>query len=196
MNLSRQESAQLTRQNIIKAAYDIVGEQGYEALTTNALISEAGVAKGTLYHHFNNLDEVIFAMIEMLLEQTLDDVPVEEFDTMEKYLDACGQFIMNDFTQDPKLMNALYGFLPKGMKDPFFKSVARSLIERACSRIIPAIQKFYAGQIAEEKIDHAIRMIDIFTAGFCIHFVILEEQEKYQKIWIEFSDMLQLYLEE
>lgn len=196
MNLTRQQSAQLTRQKIVSAALNIVGNSGYEALTTNSLIAEAGVAKGTLYHHFNNLDEVIYAMIEMILEQSLDDVAVEQFTSINEYLDAIGEYIMLEFSQDPKVMNAVFGFLPKGMKDPFFRNVAKNMLENACNRIAPAIQQFCAGRISEEKIDNAIRIVDMFSAGFCIHYTIFEQPDKYKSIWYDFSKMLTHYLEE
>jgi AcrR family transcriptional regulator len=194
--LSRQESAQKTKQKILTSALAIVGESGYESLTTNALVSRAEVAKGTLYHHFSNLDEVVYAMVEMIVEQSLDDVPVENFESIGQYLQAIGEYIVSDFTQDPRLMNAVFGFLPKGMKDPYFKEVAQNMLENACNRIAPAIKNFYCNRVTEQKIDNAIRMVDMFSAGFCIHFTILGEKERHQAIWRDFSLMLERYLEE
>ena len=195
MNLTRQQSALKTRQKIVGAAFTIVGQAGYEALTTNSLILEAGVAKGTLYHHFSNLDEVVYAMIEMILDQSLDDVPVEQFNSIEEYLDAIGDYIMTDFSQDPRVMNAVFGFLPKGMKDPFFRNAAKNMLENACNRIAPAIQSFCAGRVSEEKLDNAIRIVDMFSAGFCIHYTIFDQPKKYRAIWQDFSKMLAIYLE-
>ncbi|MBV1910091.1 MAG: TetR/AcrR family transcriptional regulator [Kangiellaceae bacterium] len=195
MNLTRQQSALITREKIVSAAFNIVGREGYESLTTNSLISEAGVAKGTLYHHFSNLDEVVYSMIQMILDQSLNDVPVEKFESLADYLDAIGKYLMEDFTQNPQIMNIVFGFLPKGMKDLFFKSVGKDMLENACNRIAPAMQKFYSGRLSEEKIDKAIRMVDMFTVGFCVHFTIFEEKQKYLEIWQDFSELMINYLE-
>ncbi len=196
MNQTRQQAALATKQKIVKAAFEIVGEAGYEALTTNLLISKAGVAKGTLYHHFNNLDEVVYAMIESIFDQTLEDVPVEKYQSISDYMDAIGRYLMQDFTQNPSLMNTVFGFIPKGMKDPFFETVAQKMLENACQRIAPAIQQFYAGKADEQRIDNAIRMVDMFGAGFCIHYSIFADNHRYQQIWKDFSDMLAKYLEQ
>ncbi|MEP1740420.1 MAG: TetR/AcrR family transcriptional regulator [Kangiellaceae bacterium] len=196
MNQTRQQAALATKQKIIQAAFEIVGEAGYEALTTNLLISKAGVAKGTLYHHFSNLDDVVYAMIESIFDQSLEDVPVENYRNINDYMEAIGQYIMKDFTQNPCLMNTVFGFIPKGMKDPFFESVAQKMLENACQRIAPAIQRFYAGKVDEQRIDNAIRMVDMFGAGFCIHYSIFADNQKYQVIWKDFSDMLAKYLEQ
>lgn len=196
MNQTRQQAALATKQKIIGAAFEIVGEAGYEALTTNLLISKAGIAKGTLYHHFNNLDEVVYAMIESIFDQSLNDVPVENYQSIDEYMDAIGQYIMKDFTQNPSLMNTVFGFIPKGMKDPFFESVAHKMLENACQRIAPAIQQFYAGKADEQRIDNAIRMVDMFSAGFCIHYTIYADKQRYQLIWKDFSGMLAKYLDQ
>ncbi len=196
MNQSRQQAALLTRQKIVEAALAIVGEAGYQALTTNRLIAEAGVAKGTLYHHFNNLDEVVYAMIESVFDQALDEVAVENYQSVQAYLQEIGHYLIHDFTQNPSLMNTVFGFIPKGINDPFFESVAQKMLENACHRIAPAIQKFYAGKIDEVRIDNAIRMIDMFSAGFCIHYKVFAEKKRYLRIWNDFSEMLAHYLED
>jgi AcrR family transcriptional regulator len=193
---SRQQAALLTKQKIIDAAFAIVGESGYEALTTNRLIAEAGVAKGTLYHHFNNLDEVVYTMIESIFDQSLEQVPIEEYQNFAQYMQALGLYLIDEFTQQPQMMNTVFGFIPKGIKDPFFESVARGMLETACQRIAPAIQQFYAGKTNQQQIDNAIRMVDIFSAGFCIHFSIFDERERYLLIWNDFSQMLGNYLEQ
>ncbi|TQV82947.1 TetR/AcrR family transcriptional regulator [Aliikangiella coralliicola] len=195
MTQTRQQAAEQTRLKIIQAAFEIVGESGYEDLTTNSLIAKAGIAKGTLYHHFNNLDEVVYAMIKSLVEQSLDGVPVEKYDSLAEYLEAMGEYLMSDCINDPKVLNTIYGFIPKGMKDPKFKKLAVELLEGACDRITPAFQRFYGGKLTNEKIDHAIRMVDMFVSGFCIHYVIFEDKNKYQKLWSEFSEMLVRFLE-
>ena len=195
MSLTRQQSAIRTKNKIVSAAFNIVGKEGYEALTTNSLISEAGVAKGTLYHHFRNLNEVIHAMIQMIMDQSLDDVPVENFDSLSEYLDAIGEYLIGDFTQNPQVMNIIFGFLPKGMKDPIFENVCKDMLQKACDRIAPAIHKFYSGRLSDDKVDKAIRMVDMFIAGFCIHYVVFEDKKKYQQIWKDVSNLMIKYLE-
>ncbi len=195
MNLSRQEAAQQTHKKIIAAAFEIVGKSGYDALTTNSLITEAGVAKGTLYHHFDNLDDVVYSMIHTILDQALDDINTIEYLSINEYFEALGQFLITNFISDQRVWNVIYGFLPKGMNDPAVREIAVRILESACNRITPDIQHFYDGKLSEEKIDHATRMIDMFCTGFCFHYVIFADHTKYKIIWTEFTDMLIGFLE-
>ncbi|MCX4025921.1 TetR/AcrR family transcriptional regulator [Endozoicomonas sp. SM1973] len=194
MSLTRKASAEITRQNIIQAAFEIAGDSGYEALTTNALIQRAGIAKGTLYHHFKNLDEVVFAVIRKIVEDCMQSVPIEQFNSMREYLYAVGQYQLDCFFQDPRLINTVYGFLPKGMQDPQFRLLAQELLDSVCAQISPAIKQFYSNTVSDEKVTRAIRMVDIFSIGFGVHQSIYQDKQRYQAIWQDFVDMLESYL--
>ena len=196
MTTARQKSALKTRQNIINAAMEIVGQSGYDSLTSNSLIAKAGIAKGTLYHHFNNLDDVIFAMIRSIVEQMLDSISADEYASLEDYFTAIGDFTMNECANDPAMINIIFGFLPRGMKEEKFKRLAAELIETACARISPVLQQFTHGRLSDTKIDHAVRMIDMFSAGFVIHFNVFDDKIKYQQIWNDFGKMLAHYLDD
>lgn len=64
---ARQERANATRRRILRAAYDLVCELGYEATTMTAIAARAGVAVQTLYFTFNTkpaiLREVLHAAV-------------------------------------------------------------------------------------------------------------------------------------
>lgn len=194
MSLTRKASAEITRQNIIQAAFEIVGDSGYEALTTNTLIQKAGIAKGTLYHHFTNLNEVVFAMIRKIVEDCMRSVPIEQFSSMREYLHAMGQFQLDYFFQDSRLVNAIYGFLPKGMQDPQFRLLAQELLDSVCAQISPAIKQFYSNKVSDDKVTRAVQMVDIFSIGFGVHQNIYQDKQRYQAIWQDFVDMLEAYL--
>ncbi|WP_285106400.1 TetR/AcrR family transcriptional regulator [Promicromonospora sp. MEB111] len=49
---------------ILQAAARVLGEQGYERTTTNAIAAEAGISPGSLYQFFNNKDEIVTALAE------------------------------------------------------------------------------------------------------------------------------------
>ena len=76
MVLTRKETAQATRIKIITAAYAIVGEESFAGLTSNKLVSVAGIAKGTLYHHFKSLDDVVSAMMKRSLMTLCKALPL------------------------------------------------------------------------------------------------------------------------
>jgi AcrR family transcriptional regulator len=195
MSLTRKETAQATRLKIITTAFVIVGEEGFAGLTSNKLVNIAGVAKGTLYHHFTGLDDVVCAMMQKLIDDFMQNTPIEQFDTMADYLAALGDYQINVLVEDKVMMNVFYGFLPKGINEKKYQLLCQQLLDGACGQIVPAIENFYGTKVTSEKIDRTIRMIDIFCIGFNFHLKVFEDKQTYKDVWQDFSQMLIHYLE-
>ncbi len=51
-----------TRAQIVEAAETLLAERTPEALTVDAVVEEAGVAKGTFYYHFQSIDDLAAAV--------------------------------------------------------------------------------------------------------------------------------------
>jgi AcrR family transcriptional regulator len=57
-----------TRAQIVEAGATLLAEQPPEALTVDAIVEAAGVAKGTFYYHFQSIEELAAAVGEKLAE--------------------------------------------------------------------------------------------------------------------------------
>lgn len=57
-----------TRAQIVEAGAILVAEGPAKALTVDAVVKAAGVAKGTFYYHFQNIDELVTAVGEQLVK--------------------------------------------------------------------------------------------------------------------------------
>jgi AcrR family transcriptional regulator len=63
----RAEFSASTRQALVDAAEDLFAEHGYAATSLDAIVAEAGVTKGALYHHYSGkqaLFEAVFEEVE------------------------------------------------------------------------------------------------------------------------------------
>jgi AcrR family transcriptional regulator len=60
----RVERGRATREALISAARELFGAQGYEGTSIDAVLAEAGVARGALYHHFATKTELFDAVLE------------------------------------------------------------------------------------------------------------------------------------
>lgn len=63
----RAESAEETRRRLIQATFELHLEQGIAATTMAQIAKRAGVGMGTVYHHFQTLDETVQACGEMVM---------------------------------------------------------------------------------------------------------------------------------
>lgn len=52
------------RERIVRTAYDLFVQDGLRAVGVDRIIAEAGVAKSTLYRHFDSKDDLVLAVLE------------------------------------------------------------------------------------------------------------------------------------
>src|SRR5712672_1811893 len=51
-------------ENILKAASTLLGEVGYDGLSTNLIAERAGVPVGSIYQFFDGKDDIVAALVE------------------------------------------------------------------------------------------------------------------------------------
>ena len=57
------------KQELLKIAYRMFIEKGYENTSIDGIIAEAGIAKGTYYYYFESTEATLEAVIEMMIEE-------------------------------------------------------------------------------------------------------------------------------
>jgi len=58
------ERGQLTRAHLVDVATRLFAERGYDGTSIEAVLAEAGVSCGSLYHHFPGKDALFWAVLE------------------------------------------------------------------------------------------------------------------------------------
>src|SRR5262245_45781206 len=71
-DIGREKRAR-TRAQILQAAETLLAERPPEALTVDAIVDAAGVAKGTFYYHFQSIEDLT-AAVGAKLGETFDDL--------------------------------------------------------------------------------------------------------------------------
>lgn len=59
------------KNEILDVAERLFGEKGFDNTSTNDILQEIGIARGTLYYHFKSKEDILDAMIERMTEQLL-----------------------------------------------------------------------------------------------------------------------------
>lgn len=60
-----------TLMKIFDAAYQLMGEKGYEKMSMNAIASGAGITKPSLYYYFNSKEELVLGLLDEI-SKTID----------------------------------------------------------------------------------------------------------------------------
>jgi AcrR family transcriptional regulator len=62
--MSREQRADATRAQLLRAARELFAERGYAAVGTEQIVARAGVTRGALYHHFADKQDLFRAVFE------------------------------------------------------------------------------------------------------------------------------------
>jgi AcrR family transcriptional regulator len=66
---SPKQPAQKRRRELLVAAKRLFVKKGYRGTTTEEIARAARLTKGALYHHFESKEEVLFALVDTMLER-------------------------------------------------------------------------------------------------------------------------------
>lgn len=58
------KEAEERRNEILDAADELFAQQGFDGTSTKDILEKVGIARGTLYHHFNSKEAIMDALIE------------------------------------------------------------------------------------------------------------------------------------
>lgn len=83
----KKETTEVRKEQIVKAALTIIGDEGVQGLTTAKIARLVGISEANLYRHFKNKDAILTAVVEDLeetLSNNLKTVNAEPIAPLEK----------------------------------------------------------------------------------------------------------------
>ncbi|CAH1851777.1 TetR/AcrR family transcriptional regulator [Convivina intestini] len=96
--MSRNKYPEKTRDTIVKIAFQLFGNKGYENVVMQDIINESGFSRGAIYHHFKNKNEIMMAVLEKLQNEDSNlftSILHQQLKAKEK-LDILVDFIVTD----------------------------------------------------------------------------------------------------
>lgn len=100
------ERTATTRARLVDAAYACLLETGYAATTVGAVQERAGVARGTLLHHFPTRDSLLVGVVEDIAARRLAVLAPTGTPTPDQGWDAVVDLVWRDL-QSPAFLAAL-----------------------------------------------------------------------------------------
>lgn len=146
----------LSREAILRAALDIIDQEGHNALSMRQLGRALGVEAMSLYHYFKNKDDLLDGAIEVVMQEIIETVNAGHSD---------GQ----DWKQTAKRFITAYRTI--GCKHPngFRLVTQRPLRTAAAKKVGQALaDAFLASGLSFDDAMIAYRSMTAFVAGFVL----------------------------
>ncbi len=139
------KEAEERKNEILDVAERLFGSKGFDHTSTNDILNEIGIARGTLYYHFKSKEEILDAMIERMTERLLkrageiagqEDVPV-----LQRFTRMMLAFHVNDGDFGQELLEQVH--------KPQNALMHQKMQERLLSGITPLITALIREGIAQ-----------------------------------------------
>lgn len=175
--MKERKTAKERRNEILDVANHLFLIKGFEATSTNDIIEEVGIARGTLYYHFKSKEDIMDALIERISVSIFDeakkianDKSVSIFEQMIRVLMAL------NISQNQASGNEIIEYIHKP---------ENALMHQKIQKVIVAGVTPILGQLVEDGIEEGL-----FNTPFpfeCIEMLIIYSNTIFDGDMIEMS---------
>ncbi|MFV0400177.1 MAG: TetR/AcrR family transcriptional regulator [Oscillospiraceae bacterium] len=115
------------RRHILDAAVDEFAERGYKLAGVSRIVSRAGIAKGSFYQYFEDLDDLYCHLLDVAIAQPKTRVMEQEQDklaelSLTEFLRVAFHRQLEEFSERPKVMKIALDFLSM-QGEPIYRKV-------------------------------------------------------------------------
>ncbi len=115
-----------TNQSVLDATLDLLGEVGYRGLTIQQISERSGVARSTIYRHWNNIPDIAIAAFDGALGP---NPPLADTGNVEEDLRRLYQLLVIALKRTV-WGRAMPALIEASFNDPNFKDLLPNLVER------------------------------------------------------------------
>ena len=194
-----------SKKNILKVAFALFLEKGYNNVTIKQIMDISGLSKGAIYHHFSNKEEIYTATLELYFFELLDPKEIDISESFIKNIEIMYTFISDMFDDLENLISSktkypirnFYFFQLESEKNDSIREKIELAVMKFRKRIEAVVlaannnNQIKAGLNTEAITYQIIALIE----GTAIHHSTLKEnikQELMQKYKLIFDSYLQL----
>ena len=170
------------RNEILDVAERLFCSRGYDQTSTNDILAEIGIARGTLYYHFSSKEDILDAMIDRILDEIVRRASQIALDGSIPVLERMTQTILAS-NVDTKTGDMLL----EQMHKPQNALMHAKMQERLLKQLIPLFTKLIEDGISQglmqtDDPEDTIEMLLLYSNTVFDDAIVYSEKEKKKKV--------------
>ena len=170
------------RNEILDVAERLFCSRGYDQTSTNDILAEIGIARGTLYYHFSSKEDILDAMIDRILDEIVRRASQIALDGSIPVLERMTQTILAS-NVDTKTGDMIL----EQMHKPQNALMHAKMQERLLKQLIPLFTKLIEDGISQGLIqtddpEDTIEMLLLYSNTVFDDAIAYSEKEKKKKV--------------
>ena len=176
------KDAEERRNEILDVAERLFCSRGYDQTSTNDILAEIGIARGTLYYHFSSKEDILDAMIDRILDEIVRRASQIALDGSIPVLERMTQTILAS-NVDTKTGDMLL----EQMHKPQNALMHAKMQERLLKQLIPLFTKLIEDGISQglmqtDDPEDTIEMLLLYSNTVFDDAIVYSEKEKKKKV--------------
>lgn len=188
--------ADITKEKVVAAVFEIVASEGMKGLTTRKLCEKAGIAKGTLYHHFENMDDIVIQSLEILSYKMMDGFKAMSFDSVEHFFVTIGLMAIDSVEKQKekglKTTSLMDELINNSDMNKATKIIHQKWYELTKSKILELAEHDISDEVASE----IAKTVNIVIAGFKTMLYYEDDLDSIKKLWKKQAHRLASFTDE
>ena len=161
---AKHASAEVRRQQFFEAALEVCSNKGYHATRMDDIAAQAGLSKGSLYHHFESKEQLFLQLVESIyaeLEEMLQEDLASELSARE-VIGHLYDYFTQHFASRPTLLRGLFEFIMLGLRHEEFRVRFQTRYEEGIAQLAQIVDVGKAQGDFAEDID-SVQVARIFA---------------------------------
>lgn len=170
------------RNEILDVAERLFCTRGYDQTSTNDILAEIGIARGTLYYHFTSKEDILDGMIDRILDEIVRRTSRIALDESVPVLERLTQSVLAA-NVDTKTGDMIL----EQMHKPQNALMHAKMQERLLKQLIPLFTKLIEDGISQglmqsDDPENTIEMLLLYSNTVFDDAIVYSEEEKKKKV--------------
>lgn len=173
--MGRKIVAPQRREQIVRALFDCLAENGHETVTVKDIARRANLHYGVIHYYFKSKDDIVSALADAIIakyERLLTE-RVSEADTPSEKIRLALEFLVDEFIFNRRLNRVFYNFVQMAFEHKTVRAALRKQLRVYRGLVAEAIAEGirngeFSGRDAEEAASLIVAMIE----GMALQWVI------------------------
>lgn len=188
--------AEITKDRIVEAVLTIISSDGMKGLTTRKLCEKAGIAKGTLYHHFDNIEDVLMQSLDIISQKIIDGFKATTFNSVEHFFTDIGLMAITEVEKQKKNGLKTTSLLDEMINNPTMYKATKLIHQKWYELTKAKIKKLSEHEVSEEVASDIAKTLNIVIAGFKTTLYFEDDLDSMKRLWKKQAHILASYTDE
>lgn len=182
-NDKRLEKGDETSAVIIMSAMEIISQYGLSGISATKLSALSNVSKSTIFYHFNNIQEIPKAVLQLIFSSLLKPIEEREEDDMASFLDRIGSSFIIQMNENIKLYKSFFSFYHESMFHADYRELMDDFLKTSKRNLAAVIKKLSQTDITDSEAAQTAALIVAALDGIGMHILLGGDQDEYLAAW-------------